>query len=158
MRRVVLCALVLAGCAPAPVEVELSFPSRDTFLHGEFGRLRVFPVDLSMSDEDCPVILDRVEGGGEAGAPVLDSGWTQICEFRAGNVRFENAPAGPHAYVVQVRNRDNTVILEGCRVGEVYIDAPIIDVQMFPTEGYEDATRGVTLTCATEEDKCRGGC
>lgn len=155
-RGLAWCAFVLGvvGCAPAPVDVELSFPSRETFLYSEFGRLRVYEVDLDMADTDCPAILDDIM----ATEPVLDSDWTQICEFRAGTVGFSDVPPGPHAYVVQVRDPMNNVILEGCRVAEAYEGAPTVQVQMYPTTEYDDATLGVPLTCATEEDKCRGGC
>ena len=151
-------ALVAAlGCAPTPVEVNLSFPSRETFLYSDFGRLRVYEVDVTMSQADCPVLLDRLAAG-SMGTPVLDSDWKPICEFRAGAVTFPDAPGGPHAYLVQARSDENTVLLEGCRVGEAYVDAPAIEVQMFPTTDYRTATQGVSLSCSTEEDKCRDGC
>lgn len=152
-----LAAALATACAPSPVEVDLSFPSRDTFLYSDFARLRVYEVDFEMTTEDCPVILDRLDGG-EMGEPVLDSDWLPVCEFRAGGVSFGDVPPGPHAYVVHARDSANQVILTGCRVAEVYEDAPSVEVQMFPTGDYEDATSGRELTCTTEEDKCRGGC
>ncbi|HEY8429247.1 MAG TPA: hypothetical protein VIL20_12760 [Sandaracinaceae bacterium] len=152
-----MAAAALAGCAPTPVDVQLGFPSLDTFLHSDFGRLLVYEVDPQSGLGDCPLLIDAVERRA-FGDPVLDSDWQPICAFRNGGVRFADVPPGPHAYVVVARDESNAILLSGCRVAEVYEGAPTVVVELFPTENYVAATSGVTLTCSSEESKCTQGC
>ena len=152
-----LAAPLAAACAPTPVDVSLAFPSRDTFLYSDFARLLVYEVDIADATESCAAILDDVAAG-QFGAPVYDTDWTEVCGFRAGGVRFEDIPPGPHAFVVVTRDQSNTALLSGCRVAEAYEGAPAVRVALFPTPSYDDATTGRTLSCTNEDDKCRSGC
>lgn len=156
--RLALVALVLAGCAPTPVDVQIGFPSTETFLYSEFGRLLVYEVEAETQLGECPTLLDAV-GRGAVGDPVLDSDWQPICSFRSGGVSFAHVPPGPHAYVAVARDQSNTILLSGCRIAEAYEGAPRVELDLFPTSQYARAIEGVTLTCGNEEDKCtRGGC
>lgn len=150
-------ALALAGCAPNPVDVQVGFPSLETFLYSDFGRLLVYEVDPDTGLGDCPALIDAV-GRGAFGEPVLDSEWQPICSFRNGGVQFGDVPPGPHAYVGIARDQSNTILLSGCRVAEAYEAAPAVELDLFPTSDYADVTSGVTLTCSSEEDKCQRGC
>ena len=152
-----LAAALLASCAPTPVEVDLTFPSRETFLYSDFGRLLVYEVELDAPDQSCPALLNEVAAD-RFGAPVFDSDWTPVCDFREGGIALDDVPPGPHAYVVLTRDDSNNRLLAGCRVGEAYEGAPAVSVALFPTPTYHDATTGRTLTCTNEDDKCRGGC
>ena len=153
-----LAALALAaGCAPTPVEVDLAFPSRDTFLYSDFGRLLVYEVDLEQPAQDCPGLIEALSDG-EVGDPVLDTDWSEICGFRDPGVRFDSIPPGPHAYVVLARDEANNLLLTGCRVAEAYEGAPTVRVRMFPTNDYDGATDGRALSCTNEDEKCRSGC
>ncbi len=159
MRRAWIVLLAgLSGCAPSPVDVQVGFPSLETFLYSDSGRLLVYEVDAQSGLGDCPFLLDSVARG-EIGEPVLDSDWRPICEFRSGGgVSFADVPPGPHAYVVEARSQSNTILLSGCRVAEAYEGAPTVEVELFPTADYEDATSGVTLSCGSQADKCERGC
>ena len=73
--RAALAALFLAtGCAPTPVDVQVGFPSLETFLYAEFGRLVVYELDPQEGLGACPAILDGIEAG-DFGSVDLDSGW-----------------------------------------------------------------------------------
>lgn len=155
-------ALVLAlgsmtACAPTPVEVDLTFPSRDTFLYADFGRLLIYEVDLEASDDGCPARLEELSTGG-LGTPIYDSDWAPICDFRSGVIQFGAIPPGPHAYAALARDNANNLLLTGCTVAEAYEGAPSVPVRLFPTPAYEEMTRGRTLSCTNEDDKCTGGC
>lgn len=155
--RIGLLSLVLsAGCAPAPVDVQVGFPSLETFLHADFGRLVVVELDAESLDA-CPGLLDRA-GAGDFGDADLDSGWQPICNFRNGGVQFPHVPPGPHAYVAVARNDANTILLSGCRVAEAYEGAPPVTLELYPTGDYADATAGQALTCSSADQKCERGC
>lgn len=160
MRRATLSALVASmtlGCAPTPVEVDLAFPSRDTFLYSEFARLLVYEVDLESPESDCPALIEGLMDD-QVGDPILDTDFTEICGFRDPGVSFDSIPPGPHAYVVVARDDSSTILLTGCTVAEAFEGAPPVRVRMFPTTEYEGATSGRALSCANEEQKCRSGC
>lgn len=157
MKRMVACALATGtllapGCAPTPVDIELVFPSQETFLFAEFAELTVHalePTDLGA----CPRLLDEALAG-SGSAPVLDAGAESVCRYRSGAVRFDSIPAGPHGYVVLVRDASNRVLLTGCRVAEAYEGAPAIDIALFPTATYSMVTSGMTPPFPNEDAKC----
>ena len=154
-RAIALCAgVLLSACAPAPVTVDLRFPSLTTFLYAELGRLLVYPLDQA-SLGDCPRLLTDV-GMDAIGEPEWDSESRPVCSFRAGGVQIPGLSPGAHAYVVLIRDDTNTTLLTGCSVGEVYIDAPSVEVNLYPTADYVDATRGDPLAYGSEEEKCGG--
>ena len=156
--RAALAALFLAtGCAPTPVDVQVGFPSLETFLYAEFGRLVVYELDPQEGLGACPAILDGIEAG-DFGSVDLDSGWQPICSFRNGGVQLPHVPAGPHAYVVVARDESNTILLSGCRVAEAYEGAPSVMLELYPTPEYAAATGGRALSCASADDKCQRGC
>ncbi len=150
-------ALALSGCAPTPVDVEMSYPSRDTFLFSDFGRMLVYEVELDDPAQNCPALIDGIVAG-EFGAPIFDSDWTSVCDFREGGVGLDSVPPGPHAYVGITRDESNNLLLAGCRIAEAYEGAPAVEVRLFPTPTYHDATEGRALSCTNEEDKCLTGC
>lgn len=159
MRRLLSCAVVVAtllGCAPTPVDVQATFPSVETFLYSDFGRLLVYELEDDQLGA-CPSLVDQVVRA-EIGSPQLDSGWQPICTFQEGGVRFPDVPPGPHAYVIVARDEANRVLLSGCRVAEAYEGAPSVHVTLYPTADYAMATAGRTLTCRSVADKCQQGC
>lgn len=149
--------LLAAGCAPNPVAIDVSFPSADTFLFSESGQLLVYDVDPMTGLGDCPQILEDIANN-EFGTPLLDSGRQPICAFRDGGVGFDDVIPGPKAFVVLAYDDANTLLLSGCRVGEAYEGAPVIEVDVFPTNEYTSATAGQMLTCGNADDKCARGC
>ncbi len=149
--------MLVAGCAPTPVDVQVGFPSLETFLYSDFGRLVVYELDPQEGLGSCPAILDGIEAG-DFGSVELDSGWQPICTFRNGGVQLPHVPQGPHAYVVVARDEANTILLSGCRVAEAYEGAPAVMLELYPTAEYADATEGRPLSCGSAEEKCSGGC
>jgi hypothetical protein len=162
-------ALLLAACAPAPLEVQLNFPTTQAFLHSNQAQLFVFPLDTSVdSDMDgapdelgvCPELLAdlgtcaatcRFTVGTVSFVPSFQTEYTDVCDFRAGMRLPEPAP-GPHAYLVQVRAIDNSVIFTGCQVGEVFTGAEPILLELYPTDAYPaEAMRPVS---GTPETRC----
>lgn len=124
-----------ASCAPSPVTVDMNFPTIASFMHTQQGRLRVFRLGDDLGR--CPELLD--------GLPTMsfpsdlelafDSGLTNVCEFRSG-LGVPEFGEGPHAYVVEMR-ASTGIILQGCRVGEVYVDAPPVRIELYPTDEYD---------------------
>ena len=157
MRAALGALFVLAGgCAPTPVDVQVGFPSLETFLYSDFGRLVVYELDPEGLGS-CPAILDGIEAG-NFGSVELDSGWQPICNFRDGGVQLPHVAPGPHAYVVIARDEANRILLSGCRVAEAYEGAPTVMLELYPTAEYAGATAGQPLTCGSAEVKCSGGC
>jgi hypothetical protein len=150
--RLVGLALIASACAPAPVDIALSFPSEPTFLFSQFARLTVHPLAPGELGE-CPALLDAAMSGDD-GMPALDSGRQPVCNFRNRLVRFGSVPAGPNAYVVMVFDQSNTTLLSGCRVAEAYDGAPRVIVSLYPTDNYATATAGQTPPFANEMAKC----
>lgn len=161
MRRSWLSALMMlaCGCAPTPVEVDVRFPREENFLFSEFAQLLVYEVDPETGLGDCPTILEQIEGTG-IGDPILTTERVPVCQLRSGDVRFDDVPPGPHAFVVLAFDDADGLLLDGCRVAEAYVDAPPIEVSLFPTVEYTPATSTRTLTCGSAADKCApgGGC
>lgn len=156
---IAILAILLAACGPTPVEVDLAFPREENFLYSDFGRLLVYTVD---PDADaglgvCPALLEQVNAG-SFGEPIFDSDPQPICAFTNGGIAFDDMPAGPHAYVALASDEGNRVLLTGCRVAEVYADAPQVEVFMYPTLEYTSAIQGRTLTCGDAAAKCAAGC
>jgi hypothetical protein len=155
----IACALV--GCAPRPVTVDLNFPNADAFMRSHQARLRVFQLDPSVDGNGdgtpdqlgiCPELLAGLRTAGFSIVPVYDTGLHDVCEFR-GNMPLPALDGGPHAFLVDVRSADDNIILRGCRIGEVYVDAPDIVVELHPTSEYA----ATTPLPGTPESRCRGG-
>ena len=143
---VALVALALGGCAPAPVTVELGFPTESAFVQARQGRVIVFPL---AEDElgICPELLHQLEASRFPIEPVFDSELVDVCELRAA-LRLPELAPGPHAYLVEVRN-ESALILQGCAIGEVYTGAGAIRVDLHPTEDFDPASSDMTA-----EEKC----
>lgn len=145
-------ALSSMSCAPSEVKIEMNFPTTAAFMHSEQGRLRVFR--LMQSDLGvCPELLD---GLSTANFPVraqlaFDSGLAGACLFLQG-AEVSGIDEGPHAYLVEMRSASNDLILQGCRVGEIYVDAPDLRVELQPTNAYE-AVRNMPVT-GTPMSRC----
>lgn len=157
MRKALAALLLLSGCAPTPVDVQVGFPSLETFLYSGFGRLVVYELDPQEGLGACPALLDRIETG-NFGSVELDSGWKPICAFRDGGVQFPHVQPGPHAYVALARDESNRILLSGCRVAEAYEGAPPVMLDLYPTAAYARATAGRALSCGSAEEKCQRGC
>jgi len=144
------------GCAPTPVDIEVTFPREENFLFTEFGQLFIYDVDPETGLGDCPLLLEQIVR--DVGMPILSTPRTNICDFRAGGVNFGDVPPGPHAYVVVATNDADAILLTGCTVAEAYEGAPPVEIRLFPTGEYAEATRRETLTCSSANDKCTVGC
>ncbi len=157
-RAAPLLALALAvGCANAPVELTLRFPNEQAFLQSDFGRLLVYPVDPADGLGACPALVESAVSG-DLGAPRYDSEQRPICALRDPGITFDDFPEGPHAFVaLAYRDDPQATLLAGCRVAEAYVDAPAVEVTMFPTRFYADAVGGAPSPC-TLESKCNGTC
>ncbi len=133
---VVFVAAVLgASCAPSPVTVDMNFPTIAAFMHTQQGRLRVFRLGEDLGR--CPELLDGLP---TMSFPsdlelVFDSELTNVCAFRSG-LAVPEFGEGPHAYVVEMQTASR-IILQGCRVGEVYVDAPPVRIELYPTDEYD---------------------
>jgi hypothetical protein len=143
-------ALTLAGCGANGVVIDLNFPSESAFAQSQNARLRIFP---RTRDElgTCPTLLDRIATDAFVETKAWDSGAADVCAFRGG-LAVPELPAGPHAFVVEVRDSSNRVILVGCTMAETYVGAPDIAVTLSPTSDFAPAS-----IPKTADDRCRSG-
>ena len=154
MRSSLIFVLLLSGCGLTPVAVDVRFPSSETFLYSDFGRLILYDVEETGLGQ-CPELVDSTVDA-MFGEPVLDSDWQPICGFQSGDVKFDDVPPGPHAYVVLSRDENNVVLLAGCSVAEAYEDAPPVRVDLYPTDAYAGAIADRELTCDNPMTRCNG--
>lgn len=145
-------SLTCVGCANEPVTVELNFPSHETFLHTDIGRVMVFDIDARTLG-DCPELIADATAG--SASPALDSGNVLVCDLFDGGVQFDEIGEGPKAFVGVASNASNVPLLTGCTVGEIYADSPRIVISLSPTAQYT-TTVGDTPAHASVTDKCRG--
>jgi hypothetical protein len=148
---------MLSGCGLTPVTVDTRFPSSETFLYSEFGRLVVYELEDDGLGR-CPELVDATANA-MFGEPTLDSDWQPICNFQNGDVTFDDVPPGPHAYVILSRDERNVVILAGCSVAEAYESAPAVRVDLYPTDNYGAEVAAVgEPSCSNADTRCSGGC
>ena len=150
-RFLLIASLVLGACAPSPVTVDVNFPTTDAFMRSEQARVLVFPLTREQLGA-CPQLLDELPTQSFSIEPVYDSDLTSVCAIRGG-LSLPEFEQGPHAYVVEVFSMGNRRILQGCSIGEVYVDAPNIQVQLHPTMDFDAATAAP----GTPESYCGAG-
>lgn len=146
------------GCAPDANELELNFPSMDTFLYSSFARVEVF--DVSPSELGlCPTLVGQAVRASSSRPTAYDTGELPVCDFRHGGVTFGDVGTGPKAFVAVVSDASNRVLLAGCSVSEVYEDSPPITIRLFMTDRYHEAVADLgELDCTDMDDKCERGC
>jgi hypothetical protein len=133
------------SCAPSEVKVEMNFPTTAAFMHSEQGRLRVF----RLTQDDLGICPELLDGLATANFPAraelaFDSQLASACSFLQG-AEVTGIGEGPHAYLAEMRSASNELILQGCRVGEIYVDAPDLRVELQPTNAY-DAVRDMPVS------------
>ncbi len=150
--------LVMAGCAPDANELDLNFPSLDTFLYSSFARVQVFdvsPGELGL----CPTLVGQAVRASTSRPSSYDTGEMPVCDFRHGGVVFGDVGSGPKAFVAVVSDASNRVLLSGCTMSEVYEDAPGITIRLFMTDRYHEVVADIgELDCTDMDDKCERGC
>jgi hypothetical protein len=147
-----LAAFCAASCAPSEVKVEMNYPTTAAFMHSEQGRLRVFRVgssDLGI----CPELLDGLLTSSFPARAELafDSQLASACTFYRG-AEVSGIGEGPHAYLVEMRSASNDLILHGCRIGEIYVEALDLLIELQPTAAY-DALRDLPVS-GTPMSRC----
>jgi hypothetical protein len=152
-----LAALLLAGslslgCESAPVLLELNFPTTTAFMISEQGRVRIFTLGEGQLGL-CPQLLEALPTSSFPLPATHDSGLTDACALRDGLAlpTFE----GPHAYLVEMRNTSNELVLRGCTVAELWAGAPDVRVELYPTDAY--AAAAAMPPGGTPETRCGGG-
>ncbi|UJR84773.1 hypothetical protein [Sandaracinus amylolyticus] len=150
-RSLLIASLLLGACAPSPVTVDVNFPTTDAFMRSEQARVLVFPLTQDQLGA-CPQLLDELPTQSFSIEPVFDSDLTSVCAIRGG-MSLPEFEQGPHAYVVEIFSAGNRRILQGCSIGEVYVDGPDVQVQLHPTMDFEAATAAP----GTPESFCAAG-
>ncbi|RLB52881.1 MAG: hypothetical protein DRJ42_13550 [Deltaproteobacteria bacterium] len=153
-----LLALWLGACAPADFEIDANFPSEETFLWTEFGRIVVFEI---AEPGQCPGLINEVETGSVSSTVILDTGQAPICEFPAGRIGFDEIPDELLAFVFIGSNEANLPLLHGCRELRPYrdtADGGTIQVRLTPHPVNYAAHAIGTPDCSSIMAKCGGGC
>lgn len=153
-----LCICFALGCAPDANELELNFPSLDTFLYASFARVQVF--DVSPSELGlCPTLVGQAVRASTSRPATYDTGEVPVCDFRHGGVTFDDVGSGPKAFVAVVSDASNRVLLAGCSMSEIYENSPEISIRLFMTDRYHEAVSDIgELDCNDMDDKCERGC
>jgi hypothetical protein len=150
-------ALGVSACGPEVVEVEVNFPSQETFLRSQGARLFRFRL---RSDQRgvCPKLLMETSLGQPSISPEWDSGLVSVCDLHAGlTVPIEGA--GWEAFIVLIENEDDRVLLTGCTV-TIAAESGVA-IRLSPTKDYVDLyvrAEAPPLTCKTAAEKCDAGC
>lgn len=125
-----VCLLGLGACAPAPVEVDLRFPSLASAMFADRARLYAFPLgpdDLG----GCPELLEDVLAGTDPRiSSAYASGLVRVCSFPGMELP---ALEGPHAWLAEVRDMSERRIFAGCTVAEIAGGTTLIQIDLAPT-------------------------
>ncbi|WP_053238608.1 hypothetical protein [Sandaracinus amylolyticus] len=152
-RSLLLASLLLGACAPSPVTVDVNFPTTEAFMRSEQARVLVFPLESTTEQLGaCPQLLDELPTQSFSIEPVYDSDLRSVCAIRGG-MSLPEFGEGPHAYVVEIFSAGNRRILQGCSIGEIYVDGPDVQVQLHPTMDFDAATAAP----GTPESYCAAG-
>ena len=145
------------ACAQT-VDLELNFPSADTFVRSETAR--VFVANIEKGEEgSCPDLLARAELGVLDEIAVMDSGQKNVCEFQTKELEFSDVPHGKKAYVAVTQSESGEVWLSGCTVFDVSIDPSPLRIVLSPTENYRNEfPPGGPGPMCTVDSKCQRGC
>ena len=152
MRVLVVACFFCAGCA-ANVPVVLDFPTTRAFDISELVRIDVVAIE-SDALGSCPDLLASAARG-----DVLDtiaSSEAGVCEALAG-LSLPDPGGGPRAFLAEVVDDRNTVILSGCVVSEAYPGAPAIRIELFPTDAYNPSADRLDESDVRAGGACRGG-
>ena len=83
MRALAVLVVALAGCGGEVVDIEIRFPSQETFLRSESARVFRFGVRPDQADL-CPALLQETSLGQPSTEPDWDSGLIPVCDLHAG--------------------------------------------------------------------------
>ena len=146
-------AALVSGCA-ANVAVVLDFPTSRAFDVSELVRIDVVRV---ASDElgSCPAVIDATLRAEPLDlALALDD--TNVCEVERG-LALGDPGGGALAFVAQVIDDRNTVILVGCTIAEAYPGGPAVRIELYPTGDYTASAGRLAETATRAGGTCGGG-
>ena len=157
MRVLAWLLLALAGCGGDVVDIEIRFPSQETFLRSESARVFRFGVRPDQADL-CPALLQETALGQPSTQPDWDSGLIPVCDLHAGlSVPVEGV--GHELFIVLTENEADRVLLAGCTVSASVRSGAL--VRLAPTPDYVDLyvrRTAAELSCKTPDEKCARGC
>ncbi len=157
MRALAVLVVALAGCGGEVVDIEIRFPSQETFLRSESARVFRFGVRPDQADL-CPALLQETSLGQPSTEPDWDSGLIPVCDLHAGlSVPVEGA--GHEIFIVLTENEADQVLLAGCTVSTSVRSGTT--VRLAPTPDYVNLyvrQPAPDLSCKTPADKCAHGC
>jgi hypothetical protein len=169
LAALLLCC-ALAGCQQPTVGVRLVFPSEQTFLASALARIDVY--DGTDTGERSPEAICRSLSvtpptPPEGVAPIVTSGTTDVCLFRAGGVDLKDVGVGRRVFFVEAQDFNGQAILRGCLIEDVFGDPQELEgddqgtANDLGVNGFVEVQLAtlpefsvVPPTCATVEDKC----
>ena len=130
LRLTLLVLCCTAGCQQANVGVRLIFPSEQTFLASALARIDVY--DGGDTGKHSPEAICRslsvTPPTPPAGvAPIVTSGTTDVCLFRAGGVDLKNVGVGRRVFFVEAQDFNGQAILRGCSIKDVFGDVQALE-------------------------------
>lgn len=149
----VLAAALVAGCAPTTTVV-LDFPTQRSFEVSELVRIdvvRIAPDALG----SCPDVTDATLRAEPLDVAIAVEP-TSVCDIQAG-LAVGDPGSGPLAFVAQVIDDRNTVILLGCTVAEAFPGAPPVRIEFYPTAEYTESEARAGSPGTRAGASCGGG-
>lgn len=165
-----LLTCAVAGCQQPTVGVRLVFPSEQTFLASALARVDVY--DGTDTGERSPEAICRSLSvtpptPPQGVAPIVTSGTTDVCLFRAGGVDLKDVGVGRRVFFVEAQDFNGQAILRGCLIEDVFGDAQelegedqgaasdlgvngFVEVQLATLPEFPSAAP----SCTSVEDKC----
>jgi hypothetical protein len=147
-----LVALAVSGCA-ANVPIILDFPTTRAFEISENVRIdvvRIAPDALG----SCPMVLTDAMDRPDTLDIAAQLDLTNVCEAQAG-IALPDPGSGALAFVAQVVDDSNRVILAGCTVAEAYPGSPPVRIELHPTASY--TMSATTAGAGRAGSACGGG-
>lgn len=154
----VIFVALLGGCGGDTITLEMSFPSRETFVRVD--TVQVFAIPITEDQRgDCPTFLMQAEAG-TLNESDLDSGSQPVCDLLGmGGLELPAAPSGLHAYVAVARS-NGAAYLSGCTTHDLAGEASSeVRFDLAITNRYRaEFPAGSPAPTCSVDDKCMRGC
>ena len=150
--------------------MRLVFPSEQTFLASALARVDVYDgTDTGARSPEaiCRSLSVTPPTPPQGVSPIVTSGTTDVCLFRAAGVDLKDVGVGRRVFFVEAQDFNGQAILRGCLIEDVFGDAQQLEgdekgsANDLGVNGFVDVQLAtlpefsvVPPSCPTVEDKC----
>lgn len=156
---VAIVAPTMVGCTPDALAIELGFPSQETFVRSEVGRVIAIELD-SDRHRECPALTMEAALGTLDEPPAAETGELPVCDFREGSATLDALEPGTQAFIAVIRSAAGQPLLTGCTVRDPFVQSDVLHLALTPTEDYRMLfpPGSAPPDCDTADEKCTGAC